>query len=76
MGKYLSETFPVARHVFNEVDEALKLKLSEMMFNGDSNELNQTESAQPALLANSIATLRVIEQESGISCWVQLFGAG
>ena len=67
MGKFLSEHFPVARHVFEEVDEALKLNLSAMMFSGDSQELNQTENAQPALLANSIATLRVAEEEVGLS---------
>lgn len=66
MGKFLWENFAVARHVFEEVDEALKQRLSSLMFDGEAEELNQTENAQPALLAHSIATLRVAYEETAL----------
>mmetsp|Transcript_18428 Transcript_18428/g.22643 ORF Transcript_18428/g.22643 Transcript_18428/m.22643 type:complete len:117 (-) Transcript_18428:127-477(-) len=62
MGKEIAENFTDARLVFEEVDEALKYNLSRLMFEGDFNELTLTKNAQPAILANSIATLRVITQ--------------
>jgi [acyl-carrier-protein] S-malonyltransferase len=65
MGKALSEAFPVARAVFDEVDEALGQKLSHLMFEGPDEELVLTENTQPALLAASIAVLRVLEAEKG-----------
>ncbi|MEQ8699234.1 MAG: acyltransferase domain-containing protein, partial [Bauldia litoralis] len=49
MGKELAEAFPVARHLFEEVDETLKQKLSKLMFEGPADTLTLTENAQPAL---------------------------
>jgi len=67
MGKSLAEAFPVARHLFEEVDEALKQKLSRLMFEGPESDLTLTENAQPALMAVSLAVVRVIEGEGGVS---------
>lgn len=61
MGKELAETFPEARAVFDEVDAALGEKLSQTMFEGPEDVLRLTENAQPALMASSIAVLRVLE---------------
>ncbi|TWF56817.1 ACP S-malonyltransferase [Neorhizobium alkalisoli] len=61
MGKELAETFPEARAVFEEVDEALGQKLSDIMWNGPEDTLTLTANAQPALMAVSIATMRVLE---------------
>ena len=61
MGKDLAEAFPEARAVFEEVDEALGEKLSSVMFEGPDEILRLTENAQPALMASSIAVLRVLE---------------
>lgn len=66
MGAALAEAFVSARHVFEEVDEALKQKLSRLMFEGPENELTLTENAQPALMAVSLAVIRVLEAECGI----------
>jgi [acyl-carrier-protein] S-malonyltransferase len=66
MGKSLAEAFPVARHLFEEVDEALKQKLSRLMFEGPDSDLTLTENAQPALMAVSLAVVRVIEGEGGV----------
>lgn len=66
MGKGLAETFVPARQVFEEVDAALGEKLSETMWNGSANSLTLTENAQPALMAVSLATLRVLEAEAGV----------
>jgi [acyl-carrier-protein] S-malonyltransferase len=63
MGRALAEAFPVARHVFEEVDEALKQKLSKLMFEGPEGDLTLTENAQPALMAVSQAVLKVLETE-------------
>jgi len=65
MGRELSDAFPVARHVFEEVDDALEKRLSRIMFEGPQEELTLTENAQPALMAVSMAVVRVIEQEGG-----------
>ena len=65
MGQALAEAFPAAREVFAEVDDALSQKLSRMMFEGPESELTLTENAQPALMAASIAALRVLETEGG-----------
>jgi len=65
MGRDLAEAFPVARQVFEEVDEALKQKLSLLMREGPEADLTLTENAQPALMAVSLATMRVIESEGG-----------
>jgi [acyl-carrier-protein] S-malonyltransferase len=61
MGKELAESFPEARAVFEEVDEALGQKLSDVMWNGPEETLTLTANAQPALMAVSIATMRVLE---------------
>jgi len=65
MGLALSQGFPAARLVFEEVDEALRQKLSKLMFEGPEGELTLTENAQPALMSVSIAALRVLETEGG-----------
>jgi len=61
MGKELADTFPEARAVFEEIDEALDQKLSALMWGGPENELTLTANAQPALMAVSMATMRVLE---------------
>ncbi len=67
MGKELAEAFPAARAVFEEVDDALGQDLSKIMFEGPDNELVLTENTQPALLACSIAVVRVLQSEGGFS---------
>lgn len=66
MGKALSEAFPAARQVFEEVDAALGQNLSRLMFEGPSDELTLTANAQPALMAASLAVLRTLEAERGL----------
>lgn len=66
MGKVLAEASPVARELFEEVDDALSQKLSKLMFEGPEDELTLTENAQPALMAVSMALIRVLEKEGGI----------
>lgn len=66
MGVELAEASAHAREVFEEVDEALNQKLSALMKDGPESELTMTANAQPAIMANSIATLRVLEKEFGI----------
>jgi [acyl-carrier-protein] S-malonyltransferase len=66
MGRDLAAAFTVAREVFEEVDETLKQKLSRLMFEGPGEELTLTENTQPALMAHSIAVLRVLEAEGGV----------
>jgi [acyl-carrier-protein] S-malonyltransferase len=66
MGRDLAAAFGPARAVFEEVDEVLKQKLSKLMFEGPIEELTLTENAQPALMAVSLAVLRVLEAEGGI----------
>ena len=65
MGRDLAAAFPAARETFQEVDEALKQKLSRLMFEGPPEELTLTANAQPALMAHSVAVLRVLEREGG-----------
>lgn len=65
MGKELAAAFLEAKEVFAEVDDVLNQKLSNMMFEGDLNELTSTQNAQPAIMAVSIATLRVLIKQSG-----------
>jgi [acyl-carrier-protein] S-malonyltransferase len=67
MGKELAEAFAEAREVFEEVDEALKQKLSALMFEGPEDQLTLTENAQPALMAVSLAVVRVLESQGGFS---------
>lgn len=64
MGKDLADAFATARAVFEEVDEALKQKLSKLMFEGPAEELTLTANAQPALMTHSIAVLRVLESDA------------
>ena len=66
MGKALAEASPTARAVFQEVDEALGQHLFRLMTDGPESELTLTENAQPAIMANAIATLRVMEIEGGV----------
>ena len=65
MGRDLAAAFAPAREVFQEVDEILKQKLSKLMFEGPGEELVLTENTQPALMAHSLAVLRVLEAEGG-----------
>jgi [acyl-carrier-protein] S-malonyltransferase len=66
MGKLLADNFAPARRVFEEVDAALGEKLSATMWNGPAATLTLTENAQPALMAVSLAALRVLEAEAGL----------
>jgi [acyl-carrier-protein] S-malonyltransferase len=67
MGRDLAAAFAAARAVFEEVDETLKQKLSKLMFEGPADELTLTENTQPALMAISLAVLRVLEAEGGFA---------
>lgn len=67
MGKALADTFTSARAVFAEVDEALSQNLSKIMWEGPEADLTLTENAQPALMAVSMAVVRVLEKEHGIT---------
>ena len=67
MGKALAEASAAAREVFQEVDEALEQSLFRLMCDGPEDELLLTENAQPAIMANAIATLRVLEAEGGVT---------
>ena len=67
MGRELAEAFPAAREVFDEVDAALGQNLSKLMWDGPKDELTLTENAQPALMAVSMAVMRVLEREKGFS---------
>ncbi|WP_367715195.1 ACP S-malonyltransferase [Nitratireductor sp. GISD-1A_MAKvit] len=62
MGRELADAFPEARDVFHEVDDALDQKLSQIMWEGPEDELTLTANAQPALMAVSIAAMRVMEK--------------
>ena len=66
MGKALADAFPVARAVFDEVDEALGQKLSQIMWEGPLETLTLTANAQPALMAASLAVVRVLESEASL----------
>ncbi len=67
MGRELYAAFEAARLVFEEVDEALKQKLSKLMFEGPESELTLTENAQPALMAVSLAAFRVLARDGGMA---------
>ncbi len=67
MGKALADASPAAREVFQEVDDALGQKLFQLMTEGPEDQLTLTENAQPAIMANAIATLRVLEKEGGVT---------
>jgi [acyl-carrier-protein] S-malonyltransferase len=66
MGKALADAFPQAKAVFDEVDEALSQKLSTLMWEGPAEELTLTANTQPALMAVSLAAMRVLEAEAGL----------
>jgi [acyl-carrier-protein] S-malonyltransferase len=66
MGKALADAFPAARQVFDEVDAALGEPLSKTMWEGPAETLTLTENTQPALLAHSLAVMRVLENEAGV----------
>ena len=66
MGRTLAEAFRDARHTLQEVDEALKQNLSRLIAEGPEDELTLTENAQPALMAVSLAVLRVLETQGGL----------
>jgi len=67
MGRDLAAAFAAAREVFQEVDDTLGQKLSKLMFEGPGEELTLTENTQPALMAHSLAVLRVLEKEGGFT---------
>ena len=67
MGVELAEASTIAREVFEEVDDALGQKLFQIMREGPEDALTLTENAQPAIMANAIAVLRVLEKEGGIA---------
>jgi len=66
MGRALADASTHAREVFEEVDDALELKLSKLMWEGPIEELTLTENAQPALMAVSMAALRLLEKDGGL----------
>lgn len=77
MGKELAEAFATARHLFQEVDDALSQKLSGLMFEGPEADLTLTENAQPALMAVSLAVVRVAEKDFGVDLAAKgVFAAG
>src|ERR1700734_3582652 len=67
MGKGLAEAFAPARQVFEEVDAALGERLSDIIWNGPAETLTLTQNAQPALMAVSLAAMRVLEAEAGVN---------
>lgn len=76
MGKELADTFPSAREVFQEVDDALGEQLSRLMWEGEIETLTLTSNAQPALMAHSLAAMTALEKEFGVSVSVAKFVAG
>ena len=76
MGRALADAFPVARDVFARVDAALGEPLSRLMFSGPEAELTRTANAQPALMAVSLAAMRVLETEAGLAVSQAAFVAG
>ena len=67
MGRDLAAAFPAARHVFDEIDDALEQRLSRLMFEGPDADLMLTRNAQPALMAVSLAVIKVLEVEAKMS---------
>jgi [acyl-carrier-protein] S-malonyltransferase len=66
MGQDLAKAFPEAQHVFQEVDDALGYKLSQIIFEGPQEDLTRTQNTQPALMAVSMAVMRVLELQANI----------
>ena len=75
MGKALADAYPAAKAVFEEVDEALGEKLSDLIWEGDAADLTLTQNAQPALMATSLAAMRALEAE-GIDVTAANYVAG
>lgn len=75
MGQALAEAYPQARAVFDEVDEALGEKLSQLVWSGEQDALTLTRNAQPALMATSLAAMRALEAE-GVTIGAAAFVAG
>ena len=75
MGKALAETYPAARAVFDEVDDALGEKLSDLIWSGEQDQLTMTQNAQPALMATSLAVVKALESE-GVNMDTASFVAG
>ncbi|MGB0901230.1 ACP S-malonyltransferase [Halocynthiibacter sp.] len=75
MGKALAEAYPAAKAIFDEVDDALGEKLSDLIWEGDAETLTLTQNAQPALMATSLAAMRALEAE-GIAITDASFVAG
>jgi len=75
MGQALAQTYPAAKAVFDEVDEALGEKLSTLIWEGEQDALTLTQNAQPALMATSLAAMRALEAE-GVSLDQAAFVAG
>ncbi len=76
MGKVFYDNFAAARATFQEVDDALNLKLSAIIFGDDLSKLTLTENAQPAIMATSMAILRTLEHETGLDVAGAKFVAG
>jgi [acyl-carrier-protein] S-malonyltransferase len=76
MGHALAQAFPAAREAFEEVDDAVGRRLSAIMWEGPMDVLTLTANAQPALMAHSIAMLRVLEKEAGVDIENVMFVAG
>lgn len=75
MGRDLAETYPEARAIFDEVDDALDEKLSTLIWEGEQDALTLTSNAQPALMATSLAAMRALEAE-GVTLEAAAFVAG
>lgn len=76
MGRAFADAFPAARLVFEEIDDALGQKLSRLMWEGPESDLTMTANTQPALMAVSVAAMRVLEQEFGVKIAVAQCAAG
>src|SRR5450432_3623713 len=76
MGSDLADAFGAAREVYQEIDDALGQKLARLMRDGPENQLTLTENAQPALMAVSLAVMRTLEKEFGVSIDKAAFVAG
>jgi [acyl-carrier-protein] S-malonyltransferase len=75
MGRALYESFPSAKDVFDEADDALSLKITQTIFEGPDEELKRTAITQPAIMTVSVAALRALETEMGVKT-APAFGAG
>ncbi len=76
MGKYLYDNFSASKQVFEEVDDALDFKLTDIIFGDEDAKLNLTENTQPSIMAVSIATLEALKKEKGLKVKDFTFCAG